>query len=72
VLLPRKGISIISVAGHPFHDAAADEALFSAIRENLREGILVQELDCTINDPAFSEACAKALLAHLSSAAAQT
>jgi uncharacterized protein (UPF0261 family) len=72
VLLPRKGISIISAAGQPFHDPAADEALFSAIRETLGKDIPVQELDCTINDPAFSEACAKALLAHLGSATSQT
>jgi uncharacterized protein (UPF0261 family) len=65
VLLPLKAISIISAEGQPFHDAAADAALFEAIRANVKPGVPVKELDCAINDPAFSAACAQALLAQL-------
>ncbi len=65
VLLPLKAISIISAEGQPFHDPSADEALFNAIRENLRKDIPLVELDCVINSPAFAEACAKALLENL-------
>ncbi|MCE9520199.1 MAG: Tm-1-like ATP-binding domain-containing protein, partial [Verrucomicrobia bacterium] len=65
VLLPTRAISIISAPSQPFHDAAADAALFNAIKANLRPGIPVRELDCAINDPAFARACAEALLAHL-------
>jgi uncharacterized protein (UPF0261 family) len=62
VLIPKKAISIISAAGQPFHDPSADQALFDEIRANLRKDIEVQELDCEINDPAFAEAAAHALL----------
>ena len=63
VLLPHCGISMISVAGQPFHDPAADDALFSAIRKWLSPGIPLVELDCAINDPAFAEASVEPLLA---------
>lgn len=65
VLLPLRAISIISAPGKPFHDAAADAALFAALKRGLRPGIPVIELDCEINDPAFAEACARTLLKHL-------
>lgn len=64
-LLPLRGISVISAAGQPFHDAAADAALFGAIKQHLRTGIPVVELDANINDPAFAQACAETLLASL-------
>ena len=63
VLLPLGGISMISVPGQPFHDPAADDALFSAIRKWLSPGIPLVELDCAINDPPFAEACVERLLA---------
>jgi uncharacterized protein (UPF0261 family) len=66
VLLPLRAISLISAAGQPFHNPAADEALFAAIRSHLREGIEVREYDGAINDPEFARACALALLANLS------
>lgn len=65
VLIPREGISVISAPGQPFHDPAADAALFTALKQYLRAGIPVIELDCNINDPIFAQACAEALLANL-------
>jgi uncharacterized protein (UPF0261 family) len=65
VLIPKKGISVISAPGQPFHDPAADHALFEAIKANLRRDIEVIEMDCAINDPAFAEACANALLKNM-------
>ncbi len=65
VLIPRKAISVISAAGQPFHDATADEALFSALKTNLRPGIPVVERELAINDPEFARLCAEALLAQL-------
>jgi uncharacterized protein (UPF0261 family) len=65
VLLPRKAISVISAAGKPFHDPAADAALFDAIRSGVRPPVRLVELECEINDPVFARACAEALLAHL-------
>ena len=65
VLIPRRGISVISAAGGPFHDAAADAALFSAIETSLRPDIPRRYLDCDINDPAFARACVEALLENI-------
>ena len=62
VMLPLKAISVISAIGQAFHDAAADEALFSAIKSTLRKDIPVKELALEINDEAFAEAAAKELL----------
>ena len=70
MLLPLRAISVISAPGQPFHDPAADAALFSAIKTHLRQDIPVLEIDAAINDPAFAEACAHALLAQLSGAVA--
>jgi uncharacterized protein (UPF0261 family) len=66
VLLPLKAISVISAEGKPFHDPTADAVLFTSLKQHLREGIPVVELDTEINDPAFAQACAEALLGHLS------
>jgi len=65
VLIPRRAISIISAAGQPFHNPVADEALFSSLRNHLRPGIVCDEHDVAINDPAFAHACAETLLALL-------
>ncbi|MFM8578092.1 MAG: Tm-1-like ATP-binding domain-containing protein, partial [Planctomycetaceae bacterium] len=65
VLIPRRGISVISTSGGPFHDAEADAALFSAIERGLRPGIPCLSLDCAINDEAFARACVDALLSNM-------
>ena len=65
VLLPKKGISVISAPGQKFHDPAADQALFDSLKTHLRRDIEVIELDCAINDPLFAEACARALLKNM-------
>ncbi len=67
VMIPRRAISVISAPGQPFHDPAADEALFSALREHA--GVPVEELDEEINSPAFARACAEKLLALMASRA---
>jgi uncharacterized protein (UPF0261 family) len=68
VLLPLRGISVISAAGQPFHWPEADAALFGALRAGLRPDIPVRGLDVNINDPAFADACVQELLAHLAAA----
>ena len=60
IMIPRKAISVISAAGQPFHDAAADEALFSALKANAT--VPVQEFDLAINDKEFAQACAYKLI----------
>ena len=54
LFMPLGGVSMIAVEGQPFYDGAADEALFSAIRENLASSVELIEMECDINDPAFA------------------
>ncbi len=65
VLLPKKAISVISAPGQKFHDPIADRVLFDALKANLRKDIEVVEMDNAVNDPAFAEACARALLKNI-------
>ncbi len=63
ILLPTRAISVISAAGQPFHDAAADQALFGAIQSGSKHPVI--EMDVEINDPAFARACAEKLMEML-------
>jgi len=65
VLLPLRGISVISAPGQPFHEPAADAALFGELKAGLRPDIPVIEVDGNINDPEFAEACARTLLRQM-------
>lgn len=57
-LLPLRGVSAIDAPGQPFHDPAADAALFSAIRDGWKTASnrRLIELDLHINDAAFAAA----------------
>jgi uncharacterized protein (UPF0261 family) len=59
--IPLGGISMIAGPGQPFHDAAADEALVSGLRETLEPAVEVHERSEEINDPAFATAMADRL-----------
>jgi uncharacterized protein (UPF0261 family) len=62
LFLPLRGVSMIAVEGQPFHDPAADEALFGALREAVDRSVVeVHELDTDVNDPAFALAVANRL-----------
>jgi len=61
-LIPLRGVSILDGDGEPFCDREADQAMFDAIKQNLREGIEVVEMDCNINDPAFSAKAVEMML----------
>ncbi|MDM8528762.1 Tm-1-like ATP-binding domain-containing protein [Anaerolineales bacterium HSG24] len=68
LFVPLNGVSIIDVAGQPFHSPEADEALFQALRDNLDTSkVELVELENNINDPEFADAVAKQLLAMLGS-----
>jgi len=64
--LPLKGVSILDSPGGEFWWPEANEALFAAIKENLREDIPVFELDNNINDEAFARAVTEQLLVFMS------
>ncbi|KAI0473386.1 hypothetical protein GGR56DRAFT_529429 [Xylariaceae sp. FL0804] len=71
VWLPLRGVSAIAVEGQPFHDRAADEALFGAVREGLAgSGIRVREADAAINDRSWAEEAAQRLSELLEQASA--
>lgn len=61
LFLPLRGVSALSVAGQPFHDPDADEALFGALRSSISARVELHEHDSTINDPSFSIAMAERL-----------
>jgi len=62
VMVPLKGVSAIDAEGKPFWWPEADAALFQSIRNWIAPDVELIELDRHINDPAFAEACATALL----------
>jgi uncharacterized protein (UPF0261 family) len=65
LFVPLRGVSAIDLEGGPFHDPAADEALFSALRENLSDNVELHELDLGVNDPEFATAMADKLVEYL-------
>ncbi len=60
IMIPKKAISVISAESQPFHDPAADGALFDSIEKNAK--VEIETLDEEINSPAFARACAEKLL----------
>jgi uncharacterized protein (UPF0261 family) len=62
LFLSLKGVSSIDAEGKPFWSPEADQALFNAIRENIKPNVELVELDLHINDPAFADAMADRLL----------
>jgi uncharacterized protein (UPF0261 family) len=60
LFVPCKGVSMIAVAGQPFHDPAADEALLAGLSETLAD-VEVHELDLDVNDERFAVAMADRL-----------
>jgi uncharacterized protein (UPF0261 family) len=65
LFVPLGGISMIATPGGPFYDAAADEALFAAVRANVGDHVELVELDLDINDPAFADAMVAKLHSYL-------
>ena len=61
LFVPLKGVSMIAVEGQVFHDPAADEALFSALREHLDPKVETHWLELDINDERFALAMADRL-----------
>ena len=57
-LIPELGVSALDAAGQPFHDPAADSALFLALEQTVRATTNRQliRLPLHINDPAFAAA----------------
>lgn len=63
--LPLKGVSMLDAPGKEFWWPEANQALFDAIKANLKSEIPVYELDCNINDEEFADALASKMLEFL-------
>ncbi|MCP3820615.1 Tm-1-like ATP-binding domain-containing protein [Streptomyces sp. A3M-1-3] len=62
VCVPLRGLSTLGAPGGPYHDPVADEALFTALRDGLRDSAAeVVDIDTHLNDPAFGRAAAERL-----------
>jgi len=71
IVIPLKGVSMLDSIGGDFWDPEADQACFEAIKEKLKPGIPLIELDNNINDPAFADKAAGTLLDMLRRPAGQ-
>lgn len=61
-LLPLRGVSILDGDGEQFCDRDADQAMFDAIREHVREDVQVAEVDANINDREFADRAVEMML----------
>jgi len=63
-LIPEGGVSLLDAPGQPFHDPAADKALFDALAETVRQTAnrRLIRLPHNVNDPPFAEALVKNFL----------
>lgn len=55
ILYPKKGFSILDSEGNDFWWPEADQAFLSELKQNLRDGIELKELDANINDEQFAD-----------------
>jgi uncharacterized protein (UPF0261 family) len=62
LLLPLQGVSMLDSPGGRFWEPDTDAACFAAIKQNLKPGVPVIELEHNINDPEFADAVAKTML----------
>jgi uncharacterized protein (UPF0261 family) len=64
LLVPGKGVSLLDAPGQPFHDPAADAALFDELDSNLRQTPerQLRRLPYHINDPQFAAAMVETFL----------
>jgi len=68
LVLPLGGVSMIDAPGQPFHDPAADSALFETLRASVAPTVRVVDDDAHINDPRFADTLVREMLAVLTPA----
>jgi len=61
VLVPLRGWSVYGAPGGALYDPEGNEALLTALKKRLKPSIPIRELDLSINDPSFADACVEAL-----------
>jgi len=65
VMVPLKGWSVYGAPGEVLHDGTGNRILLTALREHLKKGIQLTEIDAHINDPAFADACVNQLVSYM-------
>ncbi|MBE0558811.1 MAG: Tm-1-like ATP-binding domain-containing protein, partial [Proteobacteria bacterium] len=65
VMVPLKGWSVYGAPGGVLHDGTGNRILLTALREHLKKGIQLTEIDAHINDPAFTDACVDQLVSYM-------
>jgi uncharacterized protein (UPF0261 family) len=65
VMIPLKGWSVYGAPGGVLYDGAGNRILVRALREHLKEGIQLKEIDAHINDAIFVDACVDQLITYL-------
>jgi uncharacterized protein (UPF0261 family) len=62
LLIPEKGVSALDAPGQPFHDPAADSALFTELERTITATVhrTIRRILYHINDPEFSDALVSA------------
>jgi len=53
ILLPLRGFSEPNAAGKPFYDPQTDREFIRALKQGVKEGVEIYEMDAHINDDAF-------------------
>ncbi|MEK5443472.1 Tm-1-like ATP-binding domain-containing protein [Fredinandcohnia sp. FSL W7-1320] len=66
LVFPKGGVSLLDRAGQPFDGQEEREALYDAIKVNLKEHITLIEVEEDINDPSVSKLIATKLLEQMS------
>jgi uncharacterized protein (UPF0261 family) len=62
LIVPRRGLSLLSGAGGVLEDTAADECLFKSLRAHIDSKVVcLIERDENINEPGFAQALVDAL-----------
>jgi uncharacterized protein (UPF0261 family) len=64
ILIPLKGSSIYGSKGGPLYDPVGSSLFLKALKQNLKPGIPLKEIDYHINDPEFADICVSRFL-HL-------
>lgn len=65
VIIPTKGFDERDKPGGVFYDPEADSAFTKALKEHIKPGIEVMELDLHLNDQAFAEAAVATLFSMM-------
>ena len=61
IVVPLRGWSIYGAKGGPLHDEVGYRVFLRALRQRLRDGIVLEEVDAHINDRAFVDRCVNRL-----------